>query len=463
MPEQQQNLTNTQRRLRDLLSFPREGLDIELKNWLDLSLEIDKANLAQAILALANFGGGYILIGFAESKGIWIPIEQRPEHLDFYTQDIINGVVERYADPPFHCEVYHEQHPQNGDIFPVIVVPGDHSIPIRAKRDGPNHQHVRQNTYYIRAAGPSSRPIKSAREWDELIGRCVRAKKEELIGDIKDILLGIGPKTGPTSKEEQEKKKLENWFKDSGERWKALVSNKLSQGKPSHYSLGIWTVAYSIEEKFKSPSLNNFLEILRKVKGHETGWPPWLIPTKKEISPYPFNGLIECWMIDTILSDPAHSDFWRASPKGMMYLLRGYQEDSSPDRLKPGTILDLTLPVWRVGECLLHASRLATALISDSAKILFQVTWEGLAGRTLASWANPKRSLSEDRQSNQEKVTSDIKVEAGSIVPALPEIVKTLTSPLYEVFEFFVPPSNMFKEELAEMLRRKNKLTSLFL
>ena len=51
-------VATVQRRLQDLLAYPREDLGTELKNWLDLALEENKANLAQAILALANHGGG---------------------------------------------------------------------------------------------------------------------------------------------------------------------------------------------------------------------------------------------------------------------------------------------------------------------------------------------------------------------------------------------------------------------
>ncbi len=42
---------------------PTEGLETELKGWLDLNSNEDKANIAHAILALANHGGGAILIG----------------------------------------------------------------------------------------------------------------------------------------------------------------------------------------------------------------------------------------------------------------------------------------------------------------------------------------------------------------------------------------------------------------
>jgi hypothetical protein len=77
---------------------------------------------------------------------------------------IINGIIESYADPPFHCEVHHVPNHQSGDALLIIVVPRNHKVPIRAKRDGPNLKHVRQNTYYIRRPRPKSEPIKTAQE-----------------------------------------------------------------------------------------------------------------------------------------------------------------------------------------------------------------------------------------------------------------------------------------------------------
>ena len=446
-------VATVQRRLQDLLAYPREDLGTELKNWLDLALEENKANLAQAILALANHGGGYVLLGFEEVGGAWTPAKPRPSDLSGFTQDLINGIVQGYADPSFHCELHKVAHPQTGDLFPIVVVPGDHKVPIRAKRDGPQDkrgrpQHVNINTYYIRRPGPKSEPPQSAREWDTLIGRCVRVTRGDLLEGMRSLLLGTVPGTTRT---EEESRDLERWVEESKKRWQALVNEKLSNEKPSRYENGVWYVAYSVTADFHRPVLTKLLEILRTVAGHETGWPPWWVPTPEEIRPYPYNGLVECWLAETTFPDAAHSDFWRASPEGKMFLLRGYQEDGVPDRVKPGTVFDLTVPIWRVGECLLHAERFARALTDQPASISFCVTWEGLGGRVLTPWASPERLLYEGRTSHQTSVSSSIKIQVDQIRDALPEIVLALTQPLYMVFDFFDPSLRMIQEELSKM------------
>jgi len=403
------------RRLQSLLSRAHEELDTELKGWLDLSSEEHKANLAQAILALANYGGGFILLGFTKTDGAWAPAEPRPSDLSVYSQDSVNGIVHRYAEPPFQCDVYHVRHPETGHLFPVVVVPGGHRVPIRSKRDGPNGGHVRQNLYYIRRPGPQSEPPQSGREWDELIGRCVAAARNDLLERIREILQeSSATPSGTLGRLQAEKQALEGWINESTTRLKSLVAQKLSDEEPSRYSKGTWQVAYSILGNLRSLTLDELLDVLRKVKGHETGWPPWWVPTRDEIRPYPYDGVVECWLKETRSASlfgesrsdnfrfTADSDFWRASPKGMMFLLRGYQEDSSP-RVDPGTVLDVTLPIWRTGECLLHAQRLAIALGGESASVMFRFTWEGLSGRMLSSWAEPRRILF-DRMGRRDRI-----------------------------------------------------------
>ncbi len=62
------------RRLADLLREPRETLEVELKNWLDIvGSNEHKATLAKELIALANHGGGYVVFGFDETGDGVVP------------------------------------------------------------------------------------------------------------------------------------------------------------------------------------------------------------------------------------------------------------------------------------------------------------------------------------------------------------------------------------------------------
>jgi hypothetical protein len=326
-------------------------------------------------------------MGFTKKNGSWKPAQPRPSDLCSYSQDCVNNIVLHYADPSFQCTVHHVPHPQNGLLHPIVIVPGNHRVPSRARRHGPNGAHVHENSYCIRRPDPKSEPPQSGREWDELINRRIMAARDDLLERFREILQGGLP---AVQTKEDERRELNGWIDQSASRFNSLVEEKLRDEKPSRYSKGVRYVAYAIKGVSSSMGLSEFLKVLNKVQGHETGWPPWWVPSRKGITPYPCNGLVECWLQDLrgdsflgparsdVFRFSGHSDFWRASPKGMMFLLRGYQEDSNPNA-EPWTVLDVTLPIWRIGECLLHAERLAKTMMgSEATSIAFRAVWTDL-------------------------------------------------------------------------------------
>jgi len=192
-----------------------------------------------------------------------------------------------------------------------------------------------------------------------------------------------------------------------------------------------------------------------------TGWPPFWYPNRVGIEPYPIDGAVECWLggdPQTPIEDrdAGHSDFWRIHPEGLAFLLRGFQEDGMeaprPGRepIPPATKFDITLPVWRVGETLLQAERLAINLFEGPTTIRFITTYEGLAGRSLTS-IDGRRHIFEGRVTRQNSITLSTHVDAQAIDPNLPEIIHPLLSPLYALFDFFELPMQLVVDELARM------------
>jgi predicted HTH transcriptional regulator len=69
--------------LDDLINEPRETLDVEVKEWLDLTDNDHRSMVATEITALANHGGGFLVIGFEErADGTFEPSPGRPTNLD---------------------------------------------------------------------------------------------------------------------------------------------------------------------------------------------------------------------------------------------------------------------------------------------------------------------------------------------------------------------------------------------
>ena len=443
-------------RLSDLLVEPREDLDCEVKNWLDLQgSREDKATFAKAVLALANHGGGFVILGMAEIGGRVVEAEGRPATLDAYTQDQINGIVQYYCDPTFHCAVHIVANPA-GAVFPVVVVPGGHRVPVLARHGGPNNTTVQNNAIYVRKSGPRSEVPQSPQEWEDLLARCFRNRRDEMFDQIRDLITGAVPQAQPTP----EPDRLDGWIKESLERWHELIQPLPHDAGPRLLH-GRYLFAYEIVGERKPIQMAQLPDVLRTSVVRHTGWPPFWYPSRNEIAPYLVDGAVECWMGGDTQTPPqqrdsAYSDFWRIRPDGFAFLLRGFQEDGrdreQPGRaaIAPGTAFDLTFPVWRCGEALLHASRLASHLFEGPTTIQFLARYEGLAGRTLISMNN-SRHVWENDVARQDSIVLKTHVDAQAILPNLPEIVHPFLSPLYALFNFFELPMQLVKEELARM------------
>ncbi|KZL15878.1 RNA-binding domain-containing protein [Pseudovibrio sp. Ad26] len=442
-------------RLKDLLIEPREELNVEIKNWLDIQhSKEDKATLAKAIIALANHGGGFILVGLEEREISASEAAGRPPALDRYNQDIINGIVSSYCDPEFHCSVHFERH-QNQSIFPIISVPGGHQVPVRAKRSGPNEKTIQKNAIYMRKIGPKSETPQSSREWDELLHKCLLNRREDLFEQIRSIVTGSVRQVDPVANDEA----LSKWSKRCFARWKSLAHHLPDNSAP-RMPHGYYYFSYELKGDRKELPLSQLPKALQQSETRHTGWPPFWYPTKAGITPYPIDNTIECWLGNDAESsfqfdDAAHSDFWRVNPEGFAFLMRGYQEDgddlwgASPAP-EAGTMLDVTLPIWRIGETLLHAKRLASHLFDGPTTLHFSAFYSGLEGRSLGVLSKD-RVFHEKRTAHQNSVFLSTHVETQTIEANLPEIVHPLLSPLYELFDFYEPSIELVATELNRM------------
>lgn len=275
-------IASSPRRLSDLLIEPREALGVELKGWLDLTTNGEhKALLAKSIIALANHGGGFILIGFTKTDTGSGPAPDRPTSLAAFNPDTVNSVVARYCEPAFHCDIIIETAP-DGLGYPIVNVPGGHKVPIRATRDGPNGDVIKRNSYYIRRAGPCSETPQSGQEWDDLIRRVVSNAREDLLDQFRTILSGgAATQAAPTQAAQ-----TDEWFDASLLRWQEVVGG-LPIGHGARMEPGHFAVGYTLAGGFEQPSLGELREKIRHATIRHTGWPEFWVPTRQGIEPYP--------------------------------------------------------------------------------------------------------------------------------------------------------------------------------
>ncbi|SDC78792.1 Helix-turn-helix [Sphingomonas sp. YR710] len=236
-------------------------------------------------------------------------------------------------------------------------------------------------------------------------------------------------------------------------RWEELTAT-LDDDAPARQPHGHSEQAYRIAGVEDVPALGGLRDILRHIP-KTSGWSPFWVPTKESIRPVIRDGLIECWIggdNDRVLSDAAHSDFWQISRDGTAYLQRGYQEDGRD--IDPGTMFDLTLPIWRTAEVLLHASALALDLgAAADTEIQYVARYTGLEGRELLAWAQPRYRYDVVDHLVARSERADIAVETSptEIETDLPGAVYRAVVGLYDRFDGYNLPAALVENQIQEL------------
>jgi transcriptional regulator with XRE-family HTH domain len=251
---------------------------------------------------------------------------------------------------------------------------------------------------------------------------------------------------------------------DAFERWRQLTAN-LPPVSQARFPFGFCRIDYELKGPLKNVTLPILQEALKQSVVPYTGWPLFLFLTHQSLTPYEQDEAIQCWVKPEDAGDirafdnAAHCDFWRVSREGRAMTIRGYQEDSE-ETFPPGTILDTTLPIWRLAEALLHASRLAHHLSEDPhvTQVRLRALYTGLKGRLLKSWANPLSDLFiEGGASRSDEAQLEITANTVDIEAELPRLVHSMVASLYERFGVSGLTLERVKTETARMLNSRTR------
>ena len=305
---------------------------------------------------------------------------------------------------------------------------------------------------YIRKPGPLSEEPRTQKEWRTLLNRCVRANRDEMLDAIRAIVTGQVEAQNPVPNAAAE---LRDFCDAAYARWQELASG-LPNGSPARFPRGYYEIGLSL---IGATPANNLGELERRLgvarSVNLTGWSPFLRMNTQEWRPYPYNEFSEAWLgrpaTERTFHDASHSDFWRVSREGMLYTIRGYGEDDPymPQYRKPGSCINISIPIWRIGEALLFAVRFAECFDSDGQIAVF-CRFTGLNGRRLfsADWrVSPFRS----QISRTGEVSQEIQTTVSQVQDNLAEVVHKLLSPLYEAFGFYELPFPLVQSELQQM------------
>jgi hypothetical protein len=277
------------------------------------------------------------------------------------------------------------------------------------------------------------------------------ARREDMLDAIRLIVLGEIP-PGPIVEHEQ----LNAFCAEARRLWSELIA-PLPENDPGRMPHGYYSLSFEIigvQPAADFAELASRMTEARQIR--HTGWGPFVALNRNDLAPKIVDNAIQAWLgvpdANRALRTAEHCDFWRASRDGLLYLQRGYDEDSLDD-VAPGTILGVTLPVWRVGEAVLFVSRLA-GLFGDNPQVFVRVHYTGLRDRLLSA-RGQNVQLRDNRRSADNEVETEIEASAQNMDDNLVEVIHELLSPLYERFDFLQLGRDFVARQLDELRRNR--------
>lgn len=147
-----------------LVNSPSEGLNVEIKRWIDPSEPSGIAKIAIACMALRNRNGGYLVIGLDNES--MEPVDDGKPHnvrASFHI-DIIQQIISKYASVAFEVAVAFAK--RSEQEFPVIAIGSGVRAPVAASKELSlaGKPLIRQHAVYFRTLNASgvagsSRPV----------------------------------------------------------------------------------------------------------------------------------------------------------------------------------------------------------------------------------------------------------------------------------------------------------------
>ena len=113
--------------------------------------------------------------------------EPCPPGIAAYDQDLINQIIRRFAVPAFHSSLTMLAHPVTGHQHAVIGIPGGFAFPVISKSGTPGK---RSSPTSATCGNPESAPPENQGDWERLLLRWLRNRREDMIDAIRASVEG---------------------------------------------------------------------------------------------------------------------------------------------------------------------------------------------------------------------------------------------------------------------------------
>jgi hypothetical protein len=456
-----------------LVSRPAEGLNVEVKRWIDPTTNSGIEKIVKAALALRNRNGGYLVIGFDNTTLAPDSGHEPPDVRGTFHIDVIQGQISRYSSEPFEVAVGFSL--RNGIDHPVVVVAPGVQIPVAAKRDLIDNGRtlIRNGAVYFRTLTTNGTPSSAEAhpdDWREILAICFDNREADIgrfirrqLGGSEITSLMIALREAglvnsipppPTLRDRAET------LLDEGEQQfqTALETRLLDPNAKRLVEFSSWSVGLVIDPpKPDARPDRSFIAKIASINPSLTGWPIWLdLSTSSTVENRPIvrEGAVQSLIVFHGVS--SHVDFHRFDPKGRFYLRRVLQDDSVPSKVDPGTALDPILVILRVAEALIVGITFAKGLgwSVEQTRLGFAFRWRGLAGRQLSQWSDPYGGISWG-EAHDNYITTYTEMSLDIPISAIAPFVDQATRDLFVLFNGHVLTADVIEDRVQRLIERR--------
>jgi hypothetical protein len=470
-----------QQEIDELLRRPSEGLNVEVKTWLNPSFPADIAKIVKGTFALRNRNGGFFIIGLNDKTLKPDSRSHSTRVQEIYHTDAIQSIISKYASSLFEIEVTFGQ--VDGVDIPVIVVPSGVTFPVATKahlRDANGKSLIAFGQIYFRTLNANGTPSTAAaqpQDWKDIVEICFENREADLgrflrrlvgsgTADVGALLQAAvrparrsGDDGGTTAKPLLRDRALELLDEGMKRFGTEVAQRKLSGEAKRLVEGGSWEVALIIDPpKVDQLPTESFRQILASSNPRFTGWPVWLDSSDfRETANRPVvrSGAWETFVV-SVEEDFSDVDFYRFDPNGKFYLYRNLQDDAS-NKVRPGTALDPILVVIRLAEAVAVGLAFAKALgwPAEQTTLGFATRWTKIRGRKIHSWANNRAYFSERSPASDDVAVGFCQLHADTPANAIAPTIETLARPLFVLFGGFEMPKPSIEQWVQKLIERR--------
>ncbi|WP_338665995.1 hypothetical protein VQH23_12625 [Pararoseomonas sp. SCSIO 73927] len=457
-----------ERQAEALVRAPGEALRVEIKSWLDIDGPEHRAKLVRALLALRNFGGGFLLIGFDDRTGS--PAENPPpDPRSSFHVDVLQRLVSTYASEPFGIEVTFVE--RAGIAYPVIEVPTGVQVPVAIKADLRHETRhlLRRGDVMFRTLGANNTVSSAAAgpgDWRQIMEICFDNREADLArfvrrhlrsSDLPGLLADLGLAMNRVSRPG-----LQEICREFADECAVRAEQKeRARGLlPLPESFGQMEIAAVLD-----PPASGFIADQgfrdRLMRSH----PRYSNDLWMDSRGYPNRGdrpSVDAGGWDALVD---LTDWWkmrefsRLEPSGRFYLRRPLPEDSTAHSrgAAPGVILDIEATISNVTEAMATALAFADALGAepDQGKLGFLVSWGGLQDRRLVSLNGGGELIAFEHRSSTSALERFVELPAGTSALNLAPYVSQLVRELFALFNGYTYSPDRAEAQVRAVVERR--------